>query len=319
MGLESATYISQLVATNPLSTDQEAQGDDHLRLIKAALQACFPNADKAFRFPTAVAKSANYSVLSSDDNTLFYIDTSGGAVSLTLPTLASGDKGWGIRVVKTTTDANPVFVVPPSGTVNGYSKVRRSVEFLPFAILWTGSNFFTTRQFGVPIGARIPFHGTSLPNGTLWPDGTTFTAANFVELNTILGGNTKPDTRGRFGAGKSNMGDLDAGRITTAGSSIDGTTLGSVGGAENVTIARNQLPNVDFMADGAGSLPTASSSQSGGSSGQAQFGTGQTAVVSPTPVVVTLGGHIYLNGNVTQTTVNKMPPTFIQNEVLVAE
>ena len=41
MGLESATYISQLVATNPLATDPISQGDDHLRLIKSVLQAQF--------------------------------------------------------------------------------------------------------------------------------------------------------------------------------------------------------------------------------------------------------------------------------------
>ena len=43
MGVESATYISQLVDTNPLVSDAVGQGDDHLRLIKAVLQAQFPN------------------------------------------------------------------------------------------------------------------------------------------------------------------------------------------------------------------------------------------------------------------------------------
>lgn len=43
MALETATYISDLVATNPTSTDPKSQGDDHLRLIKAAVKATFPN------------------------------------------------------------------------------------------------------------------------------------------------------------------------------------------------------------------------------------------------------------------------------------
>ena len=43
MGLETATYIDGLVATNPTSTDLVKFGDDHLRLIKAALLATFPN------------------------------------------------------------------------------------------------------------------------------------------------------------------------------------------------------------------------------------------------------------------------------------
>ena len=43
MALESATYISDLVATNPTATDPKSQGDDHLRLVKSAIKATFPN------------------------------------------------------------------------------------------------------------------------------------------------------------------------------------------------------------------------------------------------------------------------------------
>ena len=43
MALESATYISGLVATNPVASDAPSAGDDHLRLIKATLLATFPN------------------------------------------------------------------------------------------------------------------------------------------------------------------------------------------------------------------------------------------------------------------------------------
>ena len=41
MGLETATYISQLTATNPTASDPVSQGDDHLRLIKSVLQSQF--------------------------------------------------------------------------------------------------------------------------------------------------------------------------------------------------------------------------------------------------------------------------------------
>lgn len=43
MGLEAASFISQLDSANPLGTDQKQQGDDHLRLIKSVLLASFPN------------------------------------------------------------------------------------------------------------------------------------------------------------------------------------------------------------------------------------------------------------------------------------
>lgn len=43
MPVETATYISDLVSTNPLSTDGLGQADDHLRLIKSVIKATFPN------------------------------------------------------------------------------------------------------------------------------------------------------------------------------------------------------------------------------------------------------------------------------------
>lgn len=43
MALESGTYISDLVPTNPAHTDGVNQADSHLRLIKSTLQATFPN------------------------------------------------------------------------------------------------------------------------------------------------------------------------------------------------------------------------------------------------------------------------------------
>src|SRR5262249_39681210 len=41
MSLETATYIADLVATNPTSADPKSQGDDHLGLLKTVLQATF--------------------------------------------------------------------------------------------------------------------------------------------------------------------------------------------------------------------------------------------------------------------------------------
>lgn len=43
MALETVTHISDLVVTNPASTDPASQGDDHLRNIKKALKNSFPN------------------------------------------------------------------------------------------------------------------------------------------------------------------------------------------------------------------------------------------------------------------------------------
>lgn len=51
-----------------------------------------------------------------------------------------------------------------------------------------------------------------------------------------------PDLRGRVSIGKDNMGGTAANRVTTAGSSVDGVTLGASGGAQNVTLDATQIP-----------------------------------------------------------------------------
>jgi hypothetical protein len=58
MSLESGTYISDLVVTNPPGTDPKSQGDDHLRLIKATLKNTFPN--------VAGAATASHTQLQAD-------------------------------------------------------------------------------------------------------------------------------------------------------------------------------------------------------------------------------------------------------------
>jgi hypothetical protein len=47
MGLESATFIENLDANNPLANDAISQADDHLRLIKSVLKSSFPNINAA--------------------------------------------------------------------------------------------------------------------------------------------------------------------------------------------------------------------------------------------------------------------------------
>lgn len=66
-------------------------------------------------------------------------------------------------------------------------------------------------------------------------------AADFAAHKTI----TLPDARGRVIAGKDNMGGTTASRLTSGGAGITGTTLGTSGGAESVTLtaAQSGLPS----------------------------------------------------------------------------
>lgn len=47
MGLESATYINGLNASNPVTSDGVSAGDDHIRLLKSTIKATFPNVSGA--------------------------------------------------------------------------------------------------------------------------------------------------------------------------------------------------------------------------------------------------------------------------------
>lgn len=56
MGLETATYISGLNASNPIhATDDVGQGDDHIRLIKSTLKSTWPNVNGAVNYTPAEA------------------------------------------------------------------------------------------------------------------------------------------------------------------------------------------------------------------------------------------------------------------------
>lgn len=341
MGLETATFISELVAANPLGTDKKNQGDDHITLIKRVLQATFLRSSKAFSFPGTVAKSADYTVLATDDN-LTFLCTTTAAFTLTLPVLAAGDAGWHIDVMKVTTDANPVFIVPPSGTINGFTKIRRSVEWAVTRVLWTGSVFAATRTFGVPIGSEIPYHGSTLPNGCVWPNGGAVSATTQVELTAVIGA-TLPDLRGRFGLAADNLGTA-ATRNTTL------PNAGTTGGSERITLAQSDLPNVAPAVSGtSGALSGASGTQNiptaagvnifgvpsnhtatiintGGAGTFSTYSSTDFITLDNTQTISVGGGTVSagtfavrINGNQTQTAVNITPLAYTRRVVIVGE
>jgi hypothetical protein len=146
MGLETGTYISDLVSANPPGSDQRKQGDDHLRLIKSVLQNTFPSTAKAFRFPRATAKTAVFSAATTDQNVLFTCDSAGGAYNATLPTLVAGDAGWSCIFVKTTADVNVVTILPAAGTINGLASVALGYAFEMAILYWTGTTWICDNQ-----------------------------------------------------------------------------------------------------------------------------------------------------------------------------
>jgi hypothetical protein len=152
MGLETGTWVSDLVTTNPAVTDPESQGANHLQLIKSVLQNTFPLTAKAFPFPVVAKVSVNTTAVKGDFNKTFEVTTTGGNVTITLPTLASGDTGWCCSAVKATSDTNSMVVAPPTGTINGAASISTTAQYSSILIIWDGTAFVNL----LPLGSLPP-------------------------------------------------------------------------------------------------------------------------------------------------------------------
>lgn len=91
------------------------------------------------------------------------------------------------------------------------------------------------------------------PTGTLFCNGQAVSRTTYADLFTAIGttygtGDNSttfnvPDFRGRAPFGSDDMGTSAASRVTTAGSGVDGATLGASGGAETVTLTSSTIPS----------------------------------------------------------------------------
>jgi microcystin-dependent protein len=207
----------------------------------------------------------------------------------------------------------------------------------------------------VKAGSIVAWPHSTVPAGWLECYGQAISRTTYAELYAAIGttygvgdGSTTfnlPDMRGRSIFGEDDMGGSSADRITTSGAGFNGDTLGATGGAETVTLARANLPNETVSSTGTTSSqshfhyefanqtstnqdpPTAAQQTASGRDRNNQFdyitsGTGTAATVGRTssetigPLTVTTTGN--LNGGVTQTAVNKMPPAIILKWIILA-
>ena len=93
MGVETATYISELSATNPLGTDPISQGDDQIRLVKSVLQSQFTSLGAAAVTGTAAELNLidGYTGTTAELNTLDVTTQGTSEASKVLTADASGD------------------------------------------------------------------------------------------------------------------------------------------------------------------------------------------------------------------------------------
>lgn len=110
-----------------------------------------------------------------------------------------------------------------------------------------------TLSQATPVGAGMDYWGSTAPTLWLFAAGQAVSRTTYETLFAVIGttygagdGSTTfnlPDIRGRTSVGKDNMGGSAAGRMTTAGSGVDGLTVGASGGNQAVTLDGTMIPS----------------------------------------------------------------------------
>lgn len=171
------------------------------------------------------------------------------------------------------------------------------------------------------VGSYLDLAATAVPawisNCTVPPylncDGSTFSAVTYPALGAYLGGTTLPDLRGRSRAAL-NQG---TGRITTAGSGVDGDAILSAGGAEKETIANANLPASIPYTD-TGHVHAAANllfAEAGGSGSGFVIGSGVIRGQDPNTASATTG--ITINAGGANTPLVTLPPVAISGLTLI--
>jgi microcystin-dependent protein len=116
---------------------------------------------------------------------------------------------------------------------------------------WLLRDFFGN-PFSIPIGMYGAFDSITPPSSNfILPFGQPLSRTVYAEYFDLVGTRYGPgdgintfnalDLRGRGIFGLDNMGGTAAGRITVAGTGVDGTAIGAVGGEQTHTLIQNEL------------------------------------------------------------------------------
>jgi len=184
MALETATYISDLVATNPTHTDGLNVADGHLRMVKTVLQASFPGVNGAVSgTPAQLSGIANGLVPVAQQS-----GSVGGAVCLSPP--ASGGTVTVANAAAAAGAGSLVVTITDAGNANPANVLVSTQAGAVAALLSLDAP--TIKQSGNAL----------LPTGmiVMWSGSVVSIPAGWFLCN---GANGTPDLRGQFiiGAG----------------------------------------------------------------------------------------------------------------------
>lgn len=182
--------------------------------------------------------------------------------------------------------------------------------------------------YSIPLGGFLDYAGSTAPNSAfVLPIGQAISRTTYATLFSLISttygvgdGSTTfnvPDLTGRVTA----MKESTATRLTTAGSGVDGGTLGAAGGAQNITMARANLPqtSVSVTITDPGHNHTIGTTLAFTGSQNIVGGTGANINVAAQTIASNTTGitaAFNLNGNVTQTAMIVAQPTIVINKIM---
>lgn len=228
MGLEAASFLGDLVTTNPDGADSKGQGDDHIRLMKSVLQATFTGMiGRAWRSQT---KGGTYTPIATDNMSVLNCTT---GLTLNLTAAATLGNGWVTLVHanggNVTVDPNAAELINGAASIvipNGYSAL----------VMCDGSGFVAAmfaRNGSFESGTRVVFQQTSAPSGWTKESSATYndTALRFTTGSVTTGGADAFSTH--FGTGKLTSGTALTQAQTPVKSHTHGFSLGADSGGDH--------------------------------------------------------------------------------------
>lgn len=324
MPLETATYLSDLVVSNPAHTDGLSQADSHARLIKSVLKNTFPNFTDVALASTQAQIDAAVAVSSGAAAGAFPLGT---ALLPGLYPFGNPNTGlWSPAANQLAISLNGVQALLMGGTA-----LVTTLGVAAAAILSTGAYSGGTGQL-VPVGAVLEWYDDVLPaeGGYCWANGQIIASANTVcpvllaRWGSRFGGNGVttmgvPDRRDTVAVGKSTMGGVASRALQT----LTNTVLGTLFGLANNVLGLGNLPPITNVTgnitNGAITFPGAGRAVNNGGSINGMTLGDFVGTSNLTPLLVPLqaaSSFSCTGGGGTSTPVNNVQPSTTCNFIL---
>ena len=200
MALESSTYIDGLIASNPTSSDNVGDGDNHIRLLKSTIKLTFPNLTGAVTGThTAINAAVSLTNASTDLNTASTLIKRDGSGNFAAGTITAALTGNVTGNASTSSRWATARTISLTGDLSGSASIRGDANVSITAAVADDSH---NHVMGNVDGLSAALAGkvddgqvlTNVPAGALFTDtNTTYGVGNggLTQINFTSGLNSK--------------------------------------------------------------------------------------------------------------------------------